>query len=490
MSAGGMHMTYEPCTLVLFGATGHLAQTKLYPALHNLYLEGLLPEGLTVVGVGRRLANKEELQQEVARAVAIHSRGDKEVSEDFLSLFHYLQFDLNHEEGFKLLRNHLMRYNHRRFLFYLAIAPASFPIAVEQLQKAGLTKSAGTWPRIAVEKPFGRDLDSAQSLNSKLKASFPADNIYRIDHYLGKEMLQNILVLRFANSLFEPLWNNRYLRKIQLNVLESGSVADRGSYFEQAGALRDMIPSHLMQLLALLAMEPPASLTQEAIASEKVKVLRSLSPLKNENILRGQYVEGELGGKKVPGYRQEPGVSPNSEVETFVSLRLFVNNFRWAQVPFLITTGKRLPQEGAGVIVEFKTPPQVLYFDKYDLEPNLLVIKIQPQEGVFLQFNAKKLASKEQIVPVQMDYCQNCAFPNLSPRAYEHLLRDIFLGDGALFASWEEIETAWEFYDQVLSLSDLGKLPLKPYRAGSWPPVPWLEEDLCKSTIFPCPSQN
>lgn len=480
-------MNIESCTLVIFGATGHLARTKLYPALHNLYLEGLLPEGLSIVGIGRRLAKKEEFHQEVASAISAHSRrGDEGIGQDFLSLFHYLQFDIRNGEGFTKLRAYLQKFEHRRFLFYLAIAPDAFPLAVDQLKEAGLTTGAGTWPRIAVEKPFGRDLHSARKLNEKLSSSFPPENIYRIDHYLGKEMLQNILVLRFANSLFEPLWNNKYIERIQINVLESNSVAHRAPYYEQAGALRDMVPSHLMQLLALLAMEPPAALTQEAIGHEKVKVLRSLSPLESSNLVRGQYIAGD----NLPGYRQERGVSPDSQVETFVSLKLFVNNFRWATVPFLITTGKRLPEDTAQVVVEFKTPPQVLYFSKYDLKPNLLVIKIQPQEGVFLQFNAKELGSKDNIVPVQMDYCQNCVFPKRSPQAYEHLLRDIFLGDGALFASWEEIETAWAFFDEILFLTDLGKLPLLQYKANSWPHVPWLKEDICKSTIYPCLSQK
>ena len=478
----------DPCILVIFGATGDLARRKLFPALYNLYLEGRLPERFGVVGIGRRLASEAAFRDEVCRAVKEFSRKVKiGVCGDFLESFYYQQFDLGEAAGFLRLKEFLanmdrIRETRGNRIFYLAVAPEHFGPIVDQLAASRMVAEGGGWLRIAIEKPFGHDLASARELNQRLARVFAEEEIYRIDHYLGKEMIQNLMVIRFANSLFEPLWNNRHIDNIQISINESQGVGTRGRYYEQAGALRDMFPNHLMQLVALVAMEPPVDLRTKSIRDEKVKVIRALQGLTQDavarDVVRGQYTGGNVDGEAVRGYREEEGVSASSRTETFVAMRLFINNFRWAGVPFYLRTGKRMPERSAAVVIQFRALPGTLYFKEFGaLEPNLLVLKIQPEEGVFLQFNAKELGPGGRIVPVKMNYCQNCDYPEDSPEAYERLFFDLIRGDQSIFPRWDEIEQTWAFVQPVLDAwtaareaTGEGEVALPIYPAGTWGP--------------------
>lgn len=366
-------------------------------------------------------------------------------------------------------------------IYYLAVAPEYFQIIVENLRLHGLAAQDNSWQRVVIEKPFGRDLVSARTLNRSITSVFGEENIYRIDHYLGKEMIQNIMVLRFANSIFEPIWNNRYIDHVQISATETVGVETRVGYYEKAGALRDMLQNHLLQALTLTAMEPPTSLDTQSVRDEKVKVLRSLSTYTPEsvkyNVIRGQYGPSEPGfsaksGRHLRGYRQEEGIAPSSQVETFVALKTEINNFRWAGVPFYIRTGKRLAEKSAQIVVQFKQLPQVLYRQEYPgLDPNVLIIRIQPKEGVVFQFNAKKPGVEQGITPVGMDFCQNCDYESNSPEAYEKLLLDIIRGDSTLFTRWDEVEYSWRFVDHISEAWKQETPDFPNYSAGSWGPV-------------------
>lgn len=473
----------QPCILVIFGATGDLAHRKLYPAVFNLYRDQLLPESFAVISIGRRNKSSLELQQAVAESIESFSRvkfSSEAEREQFTSLFHYIRFDFYDENGYERLKSLLTELDGRlqtqgRYVFYLAVAPEHFAQIAAQLQKQGLTDSENGWKRVVIEKPFGHDLASARQLNSALTRAFSEREIYRIDHYLGKDMLQNLLVIRFANSLFEPLWNNRYIDHVQINLSETAGIEGRGPYYESAGALRDMVQNHVLQLLTLTAMEPPVSLESDDIRDEKVKVLKALHPIQGSKVkkltVRGQYTEGSVNGRKVVGYRQEDRVDSNSQTETYVALKVMIDNFRWAGVPFYMRTGKRLPAKSTEVIIRFKELPGILYFkDCIGPSANLLVIRVQPAEGIFLQFNAKRPGTKSEIVPVKMDFCQNCREGFNSPEAYERLLHDVMKGDSTLFTRWDEVEYAWRFIDGIAQgWQEFDVLP-EAYHAGSWGP--------------------
>ncbi len=497
------------CLMVIFGATGDLANRKLFPALYSLFRDGVLPEHFAVVGVARREKAPEEFRRDVWEAVRRNSRfeiGDDEIWRDFSGRFYYLRSDLREPGTYGRLKSLLGELDERyqvagNRIYYLAVAPEHFSPIVENLAAAGLTvirqgsRGEGSrgaaesgdgreseqgshppgWQRLVIEKPFGHDLASAESLNRQIRAVFDEEQIFRIDHYLGKEMTQNIMVIRFANAFFEPVWNRRFIESIQITSSETGGVEDRGNYYEKAGALRDMVQNHMLQLLTMIAMEPPSSLQTEAIRDEKVKVLRSLKPMDPEeirkNVVRGQYGAGAIKGQKVAGYRQEPKVGPASDTETFVAMKLFVENFRWAGVPFYVRTGKRLPVKATEIVVQFKSLPEILYFKEYGkLAPNLLVLRVSPQEGLFVRLNTKKPGTEDFIAPVAMDFCQKCEAEANSPEAYERLLFDVMRGDSTLFTRWDEVALAWNFVDPM-ARAWAERAPAFPnYAAGSWGP--------------------
>lgn len=467
----------------IFGATGDLARRKLFPAIYSLYREGKLAEDFAVIGVARRPRTQEEFRDDVHRSIQEFCRykvKDEDAWTRFAEHFSYKSLDINNIDGYHELRE-LTETVESRFgipgnrLFYLALAPELFGSVSFNLQKGGMLNSGG-WHRLVIEKPFGYDLLSAQKLNEELNQVFKEEEIYRIDHYLGKEMVQNIEVIRFANAFFEPLWNNKHISNVQITLSETVGVEERGGYYDHSGALRDMGQNHMLQMLTMIAMEPPSRLFPEDIRDEKVKVLRSLRPYGSaqevkENVVRGQYTEGEAGGKKLPGYRQEDKVDPNSNTETYFAAKVFVDNFRWAGVPFYIRTGKRLPVKTTEVVVEFKQMPTNVYLgQKHNLEPNLLVIRVNPMEGIYIKINAKKPGSDSKIEPLAMEFCQSCQVGINSPEAYERLIHDAANGDSTYFTRWDEVATAWAFVDRIASAWAQNPADISKYPAGSWGP--------------------
>ena len=446
----------ESCVLVIFGASGDLTRRKLMPALYDLETLGGMHPDVDVVGVGRTPMTNEEFRKRMHDAVA----GSKETYHfnetqwaDFESRLSYLVGDLNDPAFYPKLREHLeeMRSagssgNH---LFYISTpASVAHPI-IAGLGGAGLNRNANGWSRIVLEKPFGRDLVTARELNSTVLGTFAEREIYRIDHYLGKETVQNMLVFRFANSLFEPVWNRNYIDYVEITAAETVGVESRAGFYEETGALRDMVANHLLQLLAITAMEPPIAFDADAVREQKVQVFRSIRPMTVDEVarrtVRGQYGPGEIDGHKVRGYRQEPGVKPDSTTETFVAIEFHVDNWRWAGVPFYVRTGKRLARQLTEVRVHFKRTPQALFARTPDeqIEPNVIVISIQPDEGIVLQFGAKRPGNQMHVVPVQANFCYRTAFGSDTPVAYQTLLLDAMRGDATLFTRGDEIEAEW-----------------------------------------------
>lgn len=473
----GVIAVQNPCILVIFGATGDLARRKLYPALYNLAQDQLLPEHFAVVAVGRRAKTAEEAEAEVIESIKAFSRTEYTASEqdrEFLKCFHYFQLDFYDSARYSELKSLLDSIDQQchtqdNRVFFLAVAPEHFAPIVLQLKAHGMAPNQGSQQRVVIEKPFGHDLKSAEELNSVIRSTFAEEQIYRIDHYLGKEMVQNLMVLRFANTLFEPLWNNKYIDHVQITFAETVGVEGRGSYYEKAGALRDMVQNHMLQLLTLIAMEPPVDLDTESIRDEKVKVLRSLK-VNPKEVVRGQYGPGVVNGSQVAAYKQEEHVDPNSSVETFVALKAYVENFRWAGVPFYMRTGKRMPQKYSEIVISFKKLPGVLYFKDEKLDPNVLVIRVQPDAGVFFKFNAKKPGTDETIVPVSMDFSESSLAGFNTPEAYERLLYDVMRGESTLFTRWDEVEHAWRFVDPIAAYWKAGGVPVIIYPAGSFGP--------------------
>ncbi|MGE5594193.1 MAG: glucose-6-phosphate dehydrogenase [Betaproteobacteria bacterium] len=478
------------CALVIFGATGDLSRRKLFPALYSLFSDGLLPRHFAVVAVGRRALSQADFEGILRQSVRERENPDAAAWERFAGLFRYHRAVLEDPEaGYRELRELLeglcaggqgSAQVRGCLVFYLAVPASLFYPIVQGLRRQNLhVEGDGNGPRrVVFEKPFGHDLASARELNHKVRQVFSEDQIFRIDHYLGKEMIQNIAVIRFANAFLEPVWNVRYIDHVQITSVETDGVGDRGDYYDDAGALRDMVQNHMCQLLTLIAMEPPSSLEADRVRGEKVKVLQSLRRLSPADVgrcvVRGQYGPGIVDGEEVPGYRSEPEVDPGSNTETFVAMKVHIDNLRWAGVPFYIRTGKRLPVRSTDVIVQFKVLPEVLYFKEYQgLQPNVLAIKVQPEEGVFLQFNAKRPGRGNFIVPVRMDFCQNCAVGFNSPEAYERLLLEAIRGERTLFTGWDEVEEAWRFLQPVLDEWQGGRDdPGFPnYAAGEWGPA-------------------
>lgn len=471
------------CILVIFGGTGDLTHRKLMPALYNLMCSNMLTENFAVVSVGRREKSDETYREEVYESISSYSRFEPDLLKwNWLKeRIFYRKFDFTDSEGYRCLNEFVDNLDGvyktgGNRIFYLAVAPEHFDVIVEKLNQQGMVKNQNSWQRVMIEKPFGTDLKSAQYLNSRITAVFSEENTYRIDHYLGKEMLQNIMAIRFANLLFEPVWNSKYIDNIQISSMETVGVENRGSYYEMSGALRDMVQNHMLQLITLTAMEPPVSLDAEAIRDEKIKVLRSLEQFTPEiirkNVVRGQYGSAVVNNKRLNAYREEERVSPTSEVETFFAMKLNIENFRWAGTPFYIRTGKRMPCKYTDIIIQFKQLPGVLYFKEHgNLEPNLLIIRIQPTEGVFLRFNAKKPGTTTTIIPVQMDFCQNCQVGSNSPEAYERLIYDAIRGDSTLFTRWDEVEYSWKFVDRIVDTWNNEKPVFPNYKPDTWGPL-------------------
>jgi glucose-6-phosphate 1-dehydrogenase len=475
----------QPCTIIIFGATGDLTHRKLVPALYNIAADGELPPAVAVIGFARREKTDESFRRELEETIRKYSRQDvrDELWNGFAQSFFYHQSDFDDAAGYKSLADRLDRIDRERGtrgnrLFYLAAAPDQFEPILKHLKETGLNKTReGSWVRIVVEKPFGHDLASARELNRIVRNSFTEKQTYRIDHFLGKETAQNILVLRFANAIFEPLWNCRYMDHVQITAAETLGVEGRAGYYEKAGALRDMVQNHMLQLLCLVGMEPPTDLSADSIRDEKVKVVRSLRHLSREEVgcrvVRGQYAKGAIDGKPVVGYREEPNVQPNSETETYVALRMLMDNWRWADVPIYIRVGKRLPKSGTEISVHFKKAPMVLFNKEATmLDQNVLVIRIQPDEGISLRMQAKIPGTSLRIEPVKMDFHYGTSFGKASPEAYERLLLDAMSGDATLFARRDEVEQAWAFIDTVENAwaDKEDPIPLFHYPAGSWGP--------------------
>ncbi|MDB6148498.1 MAG: zwf [Spartobacteria bacterium] len=475
----------QPCSIVIFGATGDLTHRKLIPALYNLAADGELPPAVAVVAVARRDKSDDDFRKELEEAVRKFSRQSvrDDIWKTFAQSISYHRTEFHDKQGFESLAQRLTRLDQERGtrgnrLFYLAVAPDQFEPILINLKDAGLNKAPdGSWARVIVEKPFGTDLASARELNRIVSQAFSEEQTYRIDHFLGKETAQNILVLRFANAIFEPLWNTRYIDHIQITAAETLGVEGRAGYYDKAGALRDMVQNHLLQLLCLIGMEAPTDLRADSIRDEKVKVVRSLRGMTGKMIasdaIRGQYDAGAINGKPVVAYRQEEGVDRKSITETFVALRLRIDNWRWADVPVYLRVGKRLPKSGTEISVHFKKAPAVLFNkEAVILDQNVLVVRIQPDEGISLRMQAKIPGTSLRIEPVKMDFHYGTSFGKPSPEAYERLLLDAMSGDATLFARRDEVEGAWSFIDPIEEAwhAEKDQPELYFYPAGSWGP--------------------
>ena len=475
----------QPCSIVIFGATGDLTHRKLIPALYNLVADGELPPAVAIIGFARRPKSDDDFRKEMEEAVRKFSRQAvrDEIWKTFSQSLFYHQSEFGDEAGYKSLGERLEKIDNERGtrgnrLFYFAAGPDQFETILKNLKAAGLNRAKeGSWARVIIEKPFGTDLASARELNQVVSEAFDESQTFRIDHFLGKETAQNILVLRFANAIFEPLWNTRYIDHLEITAAETLGVEARAGYYEKAGALRDMVQNHLLQLLCLVAMEAPTDLRADSIRDEKVKVVRALrriiGPEVAKSVVRAQYTEGAIGGQPVPGYRQEKGVDPKSMTETYVALRINIDNWRWADVPVYMRVGKRLPKSATEISVHFKKAPAVLFNkETVKIDQNVLVIRIQPDEGISLRMLAKIPGTSLRIEPVKMDFHYGTSFGKASPEAYERLLLDAMSGDATLFARRDEVEEAWSFIDPIEEAwhakNDASELYFYP--AGSWGP--------------------
>jgi glucose-6-phosphate 1-dehydrogenase len=470
-----LRRTPEPCVLAIFGASGDLTRRKIFPALYSLAMRKLLPEQFGIVGIARTEQTTEAFVAAMEAAVREFGRDEfsLEVWERLAAVTRYITTDFADEEGQdrvvrclnELDEHHGTRGNR---VYYLAVPPMAMPMAVEQLGERRTTRG---WVRLIVEKPFGRDLASARKLNELLSRHFTEEEVFRIDHYLGKETVQNLLALRFANGIFEPIWNRQFVDHVQITVAESIGIEGRAAYYEQAGAIRDIFQNHLLQLVALTAMEPPIDFDADAVRNEKVKVLRALSTPNPRFVVRGQYGRGFIEGVEVPGYREEPGVAADSTRETFVAARLFVDNWRWADTPFYVRTGKRLARRETTIAIQFKRAPHPPFEDIDTLRPNVLFVHVQPNEGLSLAIGAKVPGEGMRVRTVHMDFLYGGTFRTGLPDAYERLILDTMLGDQTLFTRADEIEEQWALVDAVVAAWSRERPNFPNYAAGTWGPA-------------------
>ena len=479
-----MH-TNTPCIMAIFGAAGDLTKRKLIPALYNLKKGDLLSDNFAVIGVARAELNDEEFRHRLRDDIKDFATDqvDEKVWKWLEERLYYLSGDFTDDQTFTRLKELLEKIDKERqaegnYFFYLATAPEYFAPVVEKLGAIDLTREEDSkWRRVVIEKPFGRDLESAKKLNQEIKQVLNEDQIYRIDHYLGKETVQNILVFRFGNGIFEPIWNRRYIESVQITAAEKVGVEQRGGYYEGAGALRDMVPNHLLQLVTLTAMEPPISFDADAVRDEQAKILHAIqhpSPEEAaERVVRGQYDAGEIDGEKVPGYRSEPNVASDSAVETFVALKLLIDNWRWADVPFYLRTGKRLAARDTEIAIQFKRAPFMLFRNTpvERLSSNRLVLHIQPDEGISLRFGAKVPGPTVSIGAVDMDFDYEDYFGDTPSTGYERLLHDCMVGDATLFQRADQVEAGWSVVAPIQMAWKAASPPDFPnYKAGSWGP--------------------
>jgi glucose-6-phosphate 1-dehydrogenase len=466
----------DPCVLVIFGASGDLTHKKLMPALYSLMVRRLLPPRFAIVGVSRSEGDDDSFRKDMQEAVRKYARDEfrQEVWDELAQSMHYVATDFADEGGERKLEQLVEQLDQENELggnrfYYLAVPPAAVQTIVNAL---GKRRSAKGWTRLIVEKPFGHDLESARALNELIRKYFDEREIFRIDHYLGKETVQNMLALRFANGIFEPIWNRQFVDHVQITVAESIGIEGRAEYYEAAGAIRDIFQNHLLQLLALTAMEPPIDFTAESVRNEKVKVLRAIHTPGPKSVVRGQYGRGYVEGEEVPAYREEKGVAPESMTETYVAAKLYVDNWRWADTPFYVRMGKRLARRETTIAIQFKRAPHPPFEETAaeGLRPNVLLVHVQPDEGVSLAIGAKVPGQGLQIRTVHMDFLYGGAFRTGMPEAYERLILDALLGDGTLFTRADEVEEQWLLVDTIVS-AWLRDRPFFPnYAAGTWGP--------------------
>ncbi len=475
----------DPCTIVIFGASGDLTKRKLLPALYNLKVLRLLPKDFAVIGVA--VTDSDDAAYQAKATEDIKQFATREVDDaewaDFNKRMYYLQGDFNNIETFKKLDGRIKEAQSAwnlpgNVLFYLAISPTFFAKVVDQLGTVGLTtQTADQWRRVIIEKPFGHDLSSARELNENLSKSLDESQIYRIDHYLGKETVQNIMVFRFGNSIFEPIWNRRYIDYVQITVAEELGVELRGGYYDHSGVLRDMVQNHILSVLSLIAMEPPSSISGDSVRNEKVKVLEAIRPMDPEevisNTVRGQYGAGLIGGKNVPAYRSEPDVNPKSNTETFVAMKLFVENWRWAEVPFFIRSGKRLAAHTTQVVIGFRRAPLLLFGKDVETnsKPNRLVLHVQPDEGITLDIHAKRPGPNINLVNVPLDFSYSDFGEGMAATGYETLLYDCMIGETTLFHRYDSVDASWRIVNPILDVwQALPARNFPNYASGTWGP--------------------
>jgi glucose-6-phosphate 1-dehydrogenase len=470
--------TPDPCALVVFGASGDLTRRKLFPAIYSLAVRNLLPERFAILGVARTHETDAHFRSSMKEAVRTFGRDklDEKVWKRLAAAMHYVPTDLAAGGGENALLEALAKLDEERGtagnrFFYLAVPPSAISILVDRLGRH--RHEWRGWARLIVEKPFGFDRESARQLNADIGRFFEESEIYRIDHYLGKETVQNLLALRFANGIFEPIWNRQFVDHVEITVAESIGIEGRAVFYEQAGAIRDVFQNHLLQLVALTAMEPPVDFTSESVRNEKVKVLRAMHTPSAKHVVRGQYGRGFVEGELVPGYREEPGIAHDSTTETFVAAKLYVDNWRWADTPFYVRTGKRMPKRETTIAIQFQQAPHPPFAEQVgdDLHPNVLIVHVQPNEGVSLAIGAKVPGQGLRLRTVNMDFLYGGAFRTELPEAYERLILDALLGDATLFTRADEVDEQWALVDAIASAWRRDRTAFPNYEAGTWGPV-------------------
>jgi glucose-6-phosphate 1-dehydrogenase len=489
----------EPHILVIFGASGDLTKRKLIPALYELHTQQLLPEKLAVLGVSRTELSDAGFREKMKEFLSIQPHNEKDI-EAFLEHLYYQPLSTADSSEYSILKSRLESLGKElsipeNYIYYLSTPPNLYQIIPQSLAEVGLNDSSKGFKRLIIEKPFGTDLKSAQELNKNLRNYFDEDQLYRIDHYLGKETVQNMLVTRFSNGIFEPIWNHNFVHHIEITSAETLGVEDRGGYYDHSGAMRDMVQNHLMQLVGMVAMEPPVVIEADAIRNEILKVFQSLRPISEaevaSHVIRGQYTQSHIGKELVKGYREESGVDQQSRTETFVAMKFFIDNFRWAGVPFYIRTGKKLPARVTEVVIHFKNTPHHLFGNQADTGPvnNQLVLRIQPDEGILLKIGMKVPGAGFRVQTVNMDFHYDQLSDVYLPTAYGRLLLDCMQGDATLYARGDAVEKAWEYVQPILNAwKNNHEIPIYGYPAGTWGPD--VVDELVENGTWRYPCKN